>query len=494
MTKLSVLDTAFLALETEASPKHVAGLAVLDPGSRKLDLRELLAAMKSVPAAPPFNQKIDWSIISLPSWIEDPDMDIDWHVRHVALPEPGGMADLMDFVGHAHSTLLDRSRPLWEFYLIEGLEDGNFAIYFKMHHAYMDGATISRRIVETLNESPSDETVTPIWATKVEKPRVTEEERGLLTQLTDGLKSAGIMAKGVSKLGSLVVEHSLKSLGVRDDGLPVPFTAPRSHINERMSPARGAGTARIPLERVKVAAREAGVTVNDVLLSIVDGALMAYLDRVGEEPEKPLIAQMPISLRRNGESGEGNLISVALVELATGERDPIARLERIHRHAAAVKEEYGRMSQWTATTYFVTMQSIAQLNELTQVDRFVHPLGNILVSNLIGEPTARYLAGAKAVGMYPISTIGPGLSANITLYTCDGVVNVGLIAGREAIGDPMYVTESMVRSFEELEDALGIGPPARKKKKAKKTNKAKKKRGKKKSGKKKAKRKNGNKR
>ncbi len=471
MTKLSILDTAFLALETEASPKHVAGLGVFEPVDKPPDLRELVANMKAVPAEKPFNQKLDQSLVTLPSWVEDPHIDLDWHVRHVALPKPGRTTDLMDFVSHVHSTLLDRSRPLWEFYLIEGLEGGRFATYFKIHHAYMDGVTLSQRIVDTFDENKDDASITPIWGLKLKKRTVTDEEQGLLAQLTDGLRSAGVIARAVPELGSLAVDHSLKALGFRKEGLPVPFTAPRTHLNERLSPAREAGVAKLDLVRVKKVATAAGVTVNDVLLSIVDGGLMAYLDSIGESSDEPLVAQMPISVRSDTTKSAGNQITIAQVELATGERDPVARLQRIHEHAADVKQQYGRMSEWTASTYTVILQTIAQIADLAKADRFMHPLGNIVISNVIGEPELKYLAGAKAVGMYPISTIAPGLSANITFYTCGGEVNVGMIAGREAIGDAMFVTGSMVDSFLELEAALGLEPVAKKKarKKRKKT-------------------------
>ena len=473
MAKLSILDTAFLALETEASPKHVAGLGIFEPVGKPPDLRGLIADMKSVPAEAPFNQKLDPSLVALPSWVEDPDIDLDWHVRHVALPKPGSMSDLMEFVSHVHSTLLDRSRPLWEFYLVEGLERGRFATYFKIHHAYMDGVTLSKRIVDTFNANSGDSAIVPIWGLKVEKRKITDEEQGLLVQLTENLRSAGVIAKALPQLGSLAVDHSLKALGLRKDGLPVPFTAPRSQLNERLSPAREAGVAKLALARVKKVAKSAGVTVNDVLLSIVDGGLMAYLDSIGDSADEPLVAQMPISVRNDGAKSAGNQITIAQVELATGIRDPIARLQRIHEHATEVKEEYGRMSEWTASTYTVILQTIAQIADLAGADRFMHPLGNIVISNVIGEPETKYLAGAKAVGMYPISTIAPGLSANITFYTCGGEVNIGMIAGREAIGDAMFVTGSMVASFLELESALGLKPAAKRKskKKRKKTTK-----------------------
>lgn len=471
MAKLSILDTAFLALETEASPKHVAGLAIFEPIGKSPDLRELIADMKTVPAQEPFNQKLKPSLVTLPSWVEDADIDLDWHVRHVALPKPGGMNDLMEYVARVHSTLLDRSRPLWEFYLIEGLEGGCFATYFKIHHAYMDGVTLSKRIVDTFGEHAGDSAITPIWGMKAEKRKVRDEEQGLLAQLTDSLKSAGVIANALPELGSLALDHSLKVLGLRKDGLAIPFTAPRTRLNEKLSPAREAGVAQLDLVRVKKVARTAGVTVNDVLLSIVDGGLMAHLDSIGESADEPLVAQMPISVRSGPAKTAGNQITIAQVQLATGERDPVARLQRIHENAAEVKKQYGRMSEWTASTYTVILQTIAQIADLAKADRFMQPLGNIVISNVIGDPEPKYLAGAKAVGMYPISTIAPGLSANITSFTCGGEVNIGMIAGREAIGDAMSVTGSMVDSFLELEAALGLKPRAKMtaKKKRKKT-------------------------
>lgn len=471
MAKLSILDTAFLALETEASPKHVAGLGIFEPIGKSPDLRELIADMKTVPAREPFNQKLKPSLVTLPSWVEDTDIDLDWHVRHVALPKPGSIKDLMEYVARLHSTLLDRSRPLWEFYLIEGLEGGCFATYFKIHHAYMDGVTLSKRIVDTFGEDSGHSAITPIWGLAPENRKVRDEEQGLLTQLTDSLKSAGVIANAVPELGSLAVDHSLKALGFRKDGLPMPFTAPRTRLNEKLSPAREAGVAKLDVVRVKKAAKTAAVTVNDVLLSIVDGGLMAYLDSIGESADEPLVAQMPISVRSGPAKVAGNQITIAQVPLATGERDPIARLQRIHENAAEVKEQYGRMSEWTASTYTVILQTIAQLADLAKADRFMQPLGNIVISNVISDPDPKYLAGAKAVGMYPISTIAPGLSANITCFTCGGEVNIGMIAGREAIGDAMFVTGSMVDSFRELEAALGLKPAAKKtaKKKRKKT-------------------------
>lgn len=469
MSKLSVIDTAFLALETAASPKHVAGLAVFEPTeeSDPGDFRALLDLMKRTPAAPPFNQKLHASIFSMPRWVEDPDVDLDWHVRHLCLPPPGGIDHLMEIVSQLHATVLDRSRPLWEFYLIEGLAGGRFAIYIKVHHAYMDGMSMSRRICGTLNESRLDASVTPFWGLKSVGRESEREARDLQGQLIDGLKGAGTLLKSIPTFGSLAFDHGTTALGLRKGILPVPFSAPRTRLNEPVTPARSTAVAKLDLARIKTVAATAGVKVNDVFLFICDGALRTYLEKCGQSPDKPLIVQMPMSLRRKAEGQAGNQITVALVELPDSGDDPVQRVRSISNKTALVKQEYGRMTELAASTYTVMLQSLAQVSEVVKANRVIPPLGNILISNVSGPAGALYLKHSKLVGLYPISTIPPGVSANITFFTTGGMVCAGIVAGREAIPETRFVAEQMVQHFESLEAALGIkrrGSSRRKKK------------------------------
>ncbi len=452
MSKLSVLDLAFLALETAANPKHVAGLAVFKPGRSgpRSRPRELLQQMKQVPAAPPFNQKLDTSLLSMPRWVEDPDTDLDWHVRHLALPQASDGHDLMLLVSQLHATTLDRSRPLWECYLIEGLEDGNFAIYIKVHHAYMDGMSMARRLTGTLNSSAKDLRLMPFWGLKLQRPKVRPHETDLLQQLLGRLRSAGTIAKSIPMMGGLAVSPWLKALGGKKPAIPIPFTAPRTRLNEPLTPARSTALASLSLARMKRVAKATGTTVNDVLLSLSDGALLAYLDHFGEKPQEPLIAQMPISVRRKDADSGGNQITVAQVELSFGSRDPVERLKQISQRTANVKNQYGRLSEFAATNYTVLVQSLAQLADVTGLNRRLPPLGNVVVSNVLGPKEALYLDGAKLVGMYPISTMPPGVSLNITFFTTAGTVYAGIVAGREAISDSAFLAEQMENGLNQL--------------------------------------------
>lgn len=452
MDKLSVLDIAFLALETTANPKHVAGLAVFDPGKggARSDTRNLLERMKAVAPAAPFNKKLAFPLLSTPRWVEDADIDLDWHIRHLALPQASSVDDLMLLVSQLHATVLDRSRPLWEFYLIEGLEGGKFATFFKVHHAYMDGISLSRRVTGTLRTSAKDTTAMPVWGPNSAPPTVTPEEDDLLRQLVGGLKGAGEIAKSIPTLGGLAINPWLKALGLRKKGLTAPFTAPRTRLNQPLTAARSAATARLAVADLRSVAAAAQATVNDVLLALCDSALTAYLDKAGERPDRPLVAQMPISIRRGKSGDAGNQISIALVELSSGSRDPVARLRQIAGHTADVKNQYGRMTEFAATSYTILLQSLAQVADAVKANRILPPLGNVLVSNVLGPRKNMYLDGARLVGLYPISTMPPGVSLNVTFYSMAGVVCAGIIAGREAISDAAFIGSEIERGLVEL--------------------------------------------
>lgn len=456
MSKLSFLDFAFLALETTANPKHVAGLAIFDPGTggSGSGLHSLLERMKAVDPAPPFNQKLEFPLLSMPRWVEDEEIDIDWHVRHLALPESGSFDDLMLLVSQMHATVLDRSRPLWEFYLIEGLEDKKFATYFKVHHAYMDGISMSKRVINTLNTSADDTALVPVWGSKSVRPKMIPEESRLLGQLAGGLKGAGLIAKSIPELGGLAMNPWLKALGLKKQGLTAPFTAPRTRLNEPLTAARSAATARLAIADIRSVATAANATVNDVLLTLCDCALSAYLDKTGGRPDRPLIAQMPISVRRDKPGGAGNQITIALVELSSGNKDPVARLREITERTAEVKNQYGRMSEFAATSYTILVQSLAQVADVTKVSRVLPPLGNVLISNVIGPKEELFMDGAKLVGLFPISAMPPGVSLNVTFYSTAGVVGAGIIAGREAIADATLIGREIENGLKDLSRSL----------------------------------------
>ncbi len=453
MSQLSLLDYMLLLLETKDSPRHVGGLQIFElPDDAPADYcRELVAEMIATVPIEPFNQKLKVPLAGRPRWVEDPDMDLADHIFHEALPHPGREQDLLDRAAQLHSRLLDRDAPLWEIYVIEGLEGGRFGIYAKIHHAYMDGISMSRRSMASLSTSP-DEDVPPMWANEEAAVEHAEVRRSIVETLFGSAKRFGRLAMVGPQLNQLALRHGWRLITGSGDDLPVPFTAPRTVFNRPVTSARAFGVCSVPLDRVKALAHARDVTVNDVILALCDTALRRYMDERDEHPDKPLVAQMPISVRADGGSA-GNQVTIALLELASETDDPLERLQEVHEHAGKVKQEYASMGIEAAEAYTIVVQTLMQIGDLAHLSEHFPPLGNILVSNVIGDSRPRYIKGARLLASYPISTIPPGMAMNITVYTYAGELHFGLLTGRRAISDPERVADFIPAAFAELERA-----------------------------------------
>jgi WS/DGAT/MGAT family acyltransferase len=454
MPSLSYYDYAFLLTETADSPKHVAGLQTFRPPESYQGnfVEDLMAALQERPAGPPFNFKLKGSLLGKPEWVEDENFDLDYHLRRSRLPRPGSRRQLMELVSRLHSVLLDRQRPLWEIHLIEGLDDGCFAVYVKIHHSYCDGATLVKMMLETLNTSPDDLRLRANWesnsaATYREKPR------GLASRIEQGL---GFMKRTVTTamdLGGMAGRMTLQRLGMQPGQLPVPFTAPRTGLNSVVTRARRAAVGELPLDELKAISKATDTTLNDVIVTICDIALTRYLRSHDNAPSGPLVAQMPVNLRRDGNSHLGNQLAILPVTLGRAGQDPLRRLKSISRSAAEVKEDASAMTPDAVSVYTLALQGIAQASELLGVAESLPPLGNILISNVPGPRVPLYLWGARMMNSYPLSAIPPGLSMNITVFSYDGKMDVGLISGYDAIPDIDALPEHLHEAFEALRAA-----------------------------------------
>lgn len=460
MGRLSALDYAFLALETAESPKHVAGLFVMDlPGDAgPRFLSELFETFRSSAPIPPFNQKLG-SSFGLPIWTDDPAIDMDYHVRRHVLSDSGSRGQLVDLVSELHEERLDRSRPMWQFHMIEGLKDGErFACYMKIHHAYMDGAKMSARVARVLSSSPDDLSVTPFWSADLSRRPRSEHKQSAGERLKGAARALGQGAATVPELLTLNFSHVLQGMRLREGQLPAPFSAPKTLLNRPLTPPRTVAAADLSLSSVKQVAKANGVKVNDVLLEICDGALRRYFIDRGEPIDQPLVAQVPIALERAQADQVGNQITIALIELATSEPDPLARLHRISSNSTQVKKKFSELSEATAGAYTVLWNTVAEAFNSVGLTGRARPLGNLVISNLPGPRERLYLRGAPVLALYPISTMAPGASLNITIYTYAGQMHFGVIAGREAIPDldrlATYIEEGLdtLKTLAEVKD------------------------------------------
>ncbi|MGI9264528.1 MAG: wax ester/triacylglycerol synthase family O-acyltransferase [Gammaproteobacteria bacterium] len=453
MAKLSFYDYAFLLTETADSPKHVAGLQIFEPpadyeGDFVADLIEQLAQR---PPGPPFNFKFRRTLLGSPEWVEDESFDLDYHLRHSRLPHPGSKDQLMDLVGRLHAVLLDRMRPLWEVHVIEGLEGGRFALYAKIHHSYCDGITLVKIMMGTLKSSPEDRDLRASWESRgsavLRKPESGSTVGKGMEIFKQGLGTA-------FELSSLAARMTLQRLGLGDEDLPVPFTAPRTLLNAPVNRARRAAIGRLSLGDTKDLAKATNTKLNDVVLTVCDIALGRYLREHGDEQHAPLVAQMPLNLRRDGNHEMGNQIAILPVVLGNAGREPLKRLNEISRSSAVVKHGAGTMSADAVSIYTLALQGVAQAGEIMGASTLLPPLGNVLISNVPGPQMPLFFWGARLVSSFPLSAIPPGLAINITFFSYDGRLDVGLIAGYDAVPDIAAIPDYMNDAFSALQAAV----------------------------------------
>ncbi|MEM7612456.1 MAG: wax ester/triacylglycerol synthase domain-containing protein, partial [Pseudomonadota bacterium] len=324
MSKIPILDYAFLAFETDSSPKHVGGLQVFKLPKDAPDdfVAQLVARLTAREPEPPFDRRLHRPLLGMPEWRYAEDFDYSDHIFHEQVPEPHTLDALLERISILHAEKLDRTIPLWEIYFFEHLLPNRFALYFKVHHAYMDGISLSRVATAMLSDDPGDLREITLW--NLQPRQLSATRRNAVQWLFGNARRAGRAAWALTALARVGFLHGLRGLGLSGRELPIPFTAPRTAFNSRLTRQRSVAVTRLPLSRLQWIADHVGVTVNDVLLELCDSAMSSYLDAHHARPRKPLVAQMPVSLERNGVV-QGNQITIALIELGDDEDDPIKR-------------------------------------------------------------------------------------------------------------------------------------------------------------------------
>lgn len=447
-TKLSALDLAFLSLEKQTTPVNVANLVLLEvPKNYKGNYaRDLLDKLESQKAGPPFNLKLsDTNVAKLPSWVEDENFDIHYHVRHSALPKPGTQTDLLELVSRIHSRLLDKERPLWEFYLIEGLEGNRLAMYMKMHHASIDGMGGIELMENCCSLSPDAELVAP-WAGIHKKKRKKEKESSGIIESTAKLtKKVTERGKMIQDLSKLFWGQGLKTVGLRDNSAPAPFTAPKSMFNVPITGTRRFAVKNISLSEIKKIGKEAGATVNDMVLCMCAGAIRKYMQERDALPKKSMYASVPVSVRQVNRTG--NQITYVAANLATDEPDSLKRLQKIGDSTQHAKDEIQDMAPDAATSFAVIAQGLVGVMNQLSMTELLPPPANVTISNVPGPRETLYFGGAKLLATYPLSVLIDGQSLNITVVSYCDTVGFGLMACRDTIPDVDKLADY-------LEDAL----------------------------------------
>ena len=451
MKPLSTSDAMFLLLEARRYPMHVAGLQLYSmPDGAGPEFARTLAqqAREAAPPQPPFNYR-PVRRMGRWHWAEDAQFDMDYHLRHSALPHPGRIRELLELVSRLHCTLLDRTRPMWEMNIIEGLNDGRIATYKKLHHSMFDGVAAMRTIVDAHSTDPNEREMLPIWARP--KPRrkpAPKSQSGSLAGVMDSLKEGRQSIAGI-RLGLWDI---MRKSGV-DPSDVTPFQAPPSILNPAITGARRLATQSWSVSRLKALSKKAGVTLNDLVLGVCSGALREYLLSQNALPEKPLIAMVPVSVRSADTVAEGNQVAMMLIDLATEVADPLARLKRIAASSDVAKKRMNQMSRAEQVAYMLTLGLPLPLSAITGSYRLRPPF-NLVISNVRGPDQPIYWNGAKLDEMYPVSMLFDGQALNITLTSYCDQLGFGFVGCRTALPHLQRLLDYTNNAIEQLEAAI----------------------------------------
>jgi diacylglycerol O-acyltransferase len=478
--QLSRLDAQFLALETPRQSGHVGGVAILDPSTRPTgtlaadDIEALIA--ERLPLLPPLQWRLREVPLSLdyPYWVDDPDFDLDFHVRELGLASPGNDAQLAEQVARIVARPLDRSRPLWELYLISGLASGHVAMLTKIHHAVVDGISGAEIMGLLLDLAPTgrelpapdprgDDASAPgqlgMLARAVRGvPRYPLRALRSLPAAVPNLQETQFSAlPGAGALGRVTkrVERAI----TRDDEpghTRERMVAPKTSFNGRVSAHRRFVFGQLKLDEVKAVKNAHRCTVNDVVVSICASAVRRWLVEHDELPEEPLVAQIPVSVRTDEQAGTfGNRIMLMSAPLFTDEADPVKRLLRTHEALAGMKERHRALPAGLLqdANNFIPPAVFARAARLTfrlATSRPGRPTWNLVISNVPGPPVPLYCAGARLVANYPVSVITDGMGLNITVMSYCGSLDFGIVADRDQMPDVNKLIGWLGDALEEL--------------------------------------------
>ena len=484
MRQLSPLDAQFLAVEDARTYGHVGSLAVYDPSTApggKLEIEDLChLAAERLHLLPPFRWRLAQVPfgIDLPYWIDDPDFDLDFHIRESAVPPPGGDRQLAETVARLFARPLDRARPLWELYLIHGVEGGRVALLTKVHHSVVDGVSGNEIQSVLLDPSPEGREIQP-------PPEPLEGERapGELEMLARGLsgiprqplRALRSAPKAIPSLPDLpganafpgvpTIARGMASLKQRlgapgDDGVLEVASArpPRTTFNGPISPHRRFAFGSVSLDSVKALKNELGITVNDVVVALCATAVREWLLARDELPDEPLVAMVPVSVRsEQDDQPYGNRISAMIVPIPTDEPDPRRRLMRTHELLSSAKERHAAVPAelLTDATAFIP-PAVAALAARTTVDVLsrTRPPLNLVISNVPGPRDPLYCAGAQMQASFPVSVVIDGVGLNITVMSYRDHMDFGIIADREQVDDVWSLVDGAREALHELEEVI----------------------------------------
>jgi diacylglycerol O-acyltransferase / wax synthase len=497
MKQLTGLDATFLYMETPSTYGHVSGLSIYDRPTPDFDpLREWRAQLqRRLHLLEPLTRRLRNVPFNLdhPFWIEDPDFDLDFHVRHTAVPPPGGDQQVQDLVARIIARPLDRNRPLWESYVIDGLAGDRFAILTKIHHATVDGASGVELLTIMLDTTPEGDDVTvPPGGGRQPEPIPSDAEvlgRAARTLARKPGRFLVLGARTMRALGEASGNPVLRASGeqlrsglrgplgtvlnlgrdrpeVRDEApQPLPSSAPSTVFNASISPHRSFAYRSVSMDAIKAIKGAIGCTVNDVVMAVCAGGLRTYLERRDALPDRPMVAMVPVSIR-TGEEAErwSNRVSAIFADLPTDQADPLQRIRKVNNamalakglHDALPADRLTEFADFPPPAVFARASRMATRFQLG--NRTTMPV-NITISNVPGPREPLYMAGARLAHYVPVSTVVEGQGLNITVQSYCDTLDFGLVGCARLVPDIGVLLDDIVDDIEALAELMDVDVP-----------------------------------
>jgi len=460
---IPLIDLAFLLIDRTEAPANVGIVLIFDPprgmGSDRT-LREILRAYRATPPTAPFDVVPELPPLGLPHWVRPARVDMKQHVRRETLPAPGSPEQLDERIAELHRGRLDRSRPLFEVHLIDGLASGQFALYIKSHHVTWDGRSAAARIFGSMSSEPG-----PLLtgfhaipnAAGAETPNLAGDLRTLLTH-----------AFAFRELYSQVTNRiaTLRAMSARPRG-NAPFAGPHTRLNQRVAAGRTVARFSLPLGEMRRIGHSFGGSINDVLLAVTDDAVHRYLRGFGERPAEPLVGMCPVSVREPGDLELGTKASTLFVRLGSPRAGVATRLREIIASTAAAKAEFHSMSTEASLDLALVAFGLWMTSDAFGLGAYTRPVVNFVVSNVGGLAGTRYLGRSRLVGAYPVSMVADPAGLNFTAFSHDGRMDVGIVASCANVPDAGEISRHCLAAWRQLrkakapQDLTLRKPPAR---------------------------------
>ncbi len=464
MHPLDPTAAGFLMAENRRMPMHVGGLQLFrkPEGADRNYVHDLYAQMiASDDIAPLFLKHPTRSVRTAGQWVwvEDDQFDIEYHVRHSALPKPGRVRELLELCSRLHSTRLATERPLWEWHLIEGLRDGRVAMYCKLHHALVDGISAMRLLQNILSTDPTKTDMPAPWENRPSTAKVREQAQTSLSEVPlQAMRAAlGISVEAAGLPGALI---KTLNRSVRNETSALALYAPRTILNQPITGARRFAAQGWSLERLRAIGKSTGTTMNDVVLAMCSGAVRTYLLELDALPETTLVSMVPVGLKAKesqvASSSGGNAVGAVMVKLGTDLADPGDRLRAVHSSMVDGKRALAEMTPLQILAMSALGQAPAILAPMLRMGGIVKPPYNLIISNVPGPKTTQYYNGMLLEGTYPLSIPIDGMALNITCNSYADQMAFGLTGCRRTVPHLQRLLIHLDSELNALEKAAGI--------------------------------------